>query len=873
MGCARPLRRRCGLDLAVAREAAEIDDREIARRLVDVDVPRAELVRLSRGLTPARLARVIAMLDPVELMFALKKLRARRAPANQAHVTNLKENPALLAADAAEAAARGFAEIETTVGVSRYAPLNAIAILVGSQTGRPGVMTQCAVEERLNLRLAMLGPRHLRRDAVGLRHRAGLRRRRRHALVEGVPRPPPTPRAASRCGSPRAAGSEALMGESEGKSMLYLEARCLSLVRAAGSQGVQNGSISCVALALAVPGGTREVLAENVLAAWLDLEVASGNDAIASHSEIRKTAKLMGQFLPGTDFVTSGYSAMPRYDNMFGGGNYDSDDLDEWLTLQRDWQVDAGIEPLDEESALAIRERGARAIQAVFDAFGFPPITDEEVRLATTCLDSRDLPDRDRAADVARRRPRPRSSGSAALDVARGARRRGFRRRRRRRLRDAAAAGRRRLPPDLGDHRRPTARSSRRSTTPTATPGPGTGYRLEGERWERLQRLPHAVDARLLGRGAGGASRRSRRSAARCAATRPTEVVIAVGPAFGAALSRDDRRPLARRRARRARRRASATEGGPAPRPDPALLRRRLHRPRRREARRLRRRDRPPVEGDGGDPPRRPRAPRQPRALRDGAVADARVVPPDRPQRRRLRARPPRRAGADGDRQLRAGEADRPHDPAARARDRRGRARRARRSSSRRSRPRSAPRTISQPLGFPATPQWVGETPWTSTWMCSRAAPEDSASAAVIASMIFGTDSSVTRLVVQLDLDERHSAPSFVPRFRVAAPAVRRRDPRRSPRCAPSAPARPAPRAASRSCRSISFDSSSGVNRRSNSSTRTSGISCSTCCAPPSGPSTRSRSWSGTWSSGTGASASMKVTPALGVELVLRARG
>ena len=98
------------------------------------------------------------------------------------------------------------------------------------------------------------------------------------------------------------------MGESEGKSMLYLEARCLSLVRAAGSQGVQNGSISCVALALSVPGGTREMLAENVLAAWLDLEVASGNDAIASHSEIRKTAKLMGQFLPGTDFVTSGYS-------------------------------------------------------------------------------------------------------------------------------------------------------------------------------------------------------------------------------------------------------------------------------------------------------------------------------------------------------------------------------------------------------------------------------------------------------------------------------------------------------------------------------------------------------------------------------------
>ena len=171
-------------------------------------------------------------------------------------------------------------------------------------------------------------------------------------------------------------GSEALMGESEGKSMLYLEARCLSLVRAAGSQGVQNGSISCVALVLAVPGGTREVLAENVLAAWLDLEVASGNDAISSHSAIRKTAKLMGQFLPGTDFVTSGYSSMPRYDNMFGGGNYDS---------RRPRRV------ADDPARLAGRRRAssrstrrarspcasaaARAIQAVFDAFGFPPIT------------------------------------------------------------------------------------------------------------------------------------------------------------------------------------------------------------------------------------------------------------------------------------------------------------------------------------------------------------------------------------------------------------------------------------------------------------------------------------------------------------------
>jgi hypothetical protein len=328
-------------------------------------------------------------------------------------------------------------------------------------------------------------------------------------------------------------GSEALMGESEGRSMLYLEARCLSLVRAAGSQGVQNGSISVVALVLSVPGGTREILAENVLAAWLDLEVASGNDAIASHSAIRKTAKLMGQFLPGTDFVTSGYSAMPRYDNMFGGGNYDSDDLDEWLTLQRDWQVDTGLEPVDEETVLAVRERGARAIQAVFDALGFPEITGDEVGLATTCLDSRDLPDRDRARDVlaADRVLEERIGG---LDVARALAARGFD--------DVAEAifGMQRQKV-AADYLQTSAIIAADGTVvsavndPNRYEGPGTGYRLEGERWQRLQQLPHAIDARTLGGDQAGEKAVEEIHVASIE-NASDEVVVALGPAFGDAL-------------------------------------------------------------------------------------------------------------------------------------------------------------------------------------------------------------------------------------------------------------------------------------------------------------------------------------------------
>jgi propanediol dehydratase large subunit len=266
----------------------------------------------------------------------------------------------------------------------------------------------------------------------------------------------------------------------------------------------------------------------------LDLEVASGNDAIASHSEIRKTGKLMGQFLPGTDFVTSGYSSMPRYDNMFGGGNYDSDDLDEWLTLQRDWQVDAGIEPLDEESAIAVRSKAARAVQAVFEVLGFPPISDEEVRLAATCLDSRDLPDRDRAADVVAG-DRVLSERISGLDVARALADRGFPD-----VADAVFGMQRQKV--AADYLQTSAIIAADGTVVSAVNdanrylGPGTGYRLEGERWQHLQRLPYTIDARLLG-SAYGAERAVDETGEAARGTLPEEVVIAVGPAFGDVLS------------------------------------------------------------------------------------------------------------------------------------------------------------------------------------------------------------------------------------------------------------------------------------------------------------------------------------------------
>ena len=524
-----------GLDLAAAETAMATPSLDLARMLVDIHVPRADILHLAGGCTPAKLVEIIRHMNVLEMMMGLGKLRARRTPANQAHVTNRREHPALLAADAAEAALRGFAEIETTVGVARYAPFNALAILVGSQTGQGGVLTQCAVEESLGLELAMKG---LTSYAETLSVYGT-----EPTFVDGDDTPWSkaflSAAYASRGVKIRftsGTGSEALMGHAQQNSMLYLEARCLLVTRGAGSQGVQNGSISCIALPESLPGGVRAVLAENLLAAMLGLEVAAGNDALASHSAIRKTAKLMMQFIPGTDFITSGYSAIPRRDNLFGGGNFDAEDLDDYSVLQRDMQVDGGTRPITEEQALDIRRRAGHAIQAVYAELGFPPITDAEVEAAALAHGSEDMPARDVVADLAAA-DRFLRGDQTILVVVRALQRRGF---------ENVAAnllemGRQRV---AGDYLQTAAIFDKDFKVLSAIndvndyTGPGSGYRVDGGRWQELQQMPQVKSPHDFIADQVGEPCPRLAELGPAPAGEDREVIIAVGPAFGTELTR-----------------------------------------------------------------------------------------------------------------------------------------------------------------------------------------------------------------------------------------------------------------------------------------------------------------------------------------------
>jgi propanediol dehydratase large subunit len=281
------------------------------------------------------------------------------------------------------------------------------------------------------------------------------------------------------------------MAYAEGKSMLYLEIKCIMLTKAAGVQGLQNGSISCIGVPAGVPGGIRAVAGENLVTTCLDLEVASGNDQTFSHSDMRRTARLLMQFLPGTDLICSGYSACPNYDNMFAGSNVDCEDYDDWNTIQRDLQVDGGLRHVDEREILAVRDKAARAMQAVFEQFGLPAITDAEVEAVTYAHGSNDLPPRDVLEDL-KGAQMIMDEGITGLDVVRALEAGGFR--------DVAesllALLRQRVGGDLLHTAAIVGRDGEAVSAvnaPNDYAGPGSGYRPEGARWEEMKRLRHTV--------------------------------------------------------------------------------------------------------------------------------------------------------------------------------------------------------------------------------------------------------------------------------------------------------------------------------------------------------------------------------------------
>ncbi len=523
------------IDVDIAPEAMAIPSAEIARMLVDMNVPRETLVRLAHGMTPAKLAQCVAHLSALEIAFAYSKMRARKTPGNQAHVTNAKDDPLQLAADAATAVALGFDEIETTMRVSRNAWSNALACAVGGAVGRWGTLFQCSSEEAEELRIGMAGFSSYA-ETVSV---YGTEK----TFIDGDDTPWSKAFLAAayasrgikmRCTS--GAGSELLMGFHESKSLLYLEARCLCLQRGMGVQGTQNGGIDGAPLTATVPGGFRELMAENLIAVWLDLECASGNDARPTESEIRVGAKIMPYLVAGSDLICSGMGSILKYDNSFNPSLLNGEELEDYLVLQRDFEADGGLTPLSEERALDLRRRAIAAVSAVFEELQLAKPTEDmkaSVAIASGSDDTRSFSPR----DVSFISEAIKDQQITVVDVIKALAKRGFREE----AENLLNVVKLRL---SGDYLQTSAmiRNGRVVSAvndPNDYLGPGTGYRVSPERREELNAIRDVLDQKEVLRSEALHERdeaqriRYKTLGLASESEDKADVVIGVSPAFG----------------------------------------------------------------------------------------------------------------------------------------------------------------------------------------------------------------------------------------------------------------------------------------------------------------------------------------------------
>lgn len=300
-------------------------------------------------------------------------------------------------------------------------------------------------------------------------------------------------------------------------------------------QGTQNGGIDGAPITASLPGGGWELLAENVLAALLDLECASGNDTRTSSSEIRVGAKIMPYLMAGTDLICSGFGAVEAYDNSFGASLFNAAETADFLALQREYLVEGGLRTSGEDEVMSSRERAVAALAAVLAELGLAAVTEAQCRSVVDASGSRETTTL-HAGEITALSDEIRARGITLVDVIAALGRRGFEteadnllgilklRTTGAHLQTAAIL--------KGDHVVSAV------TQPNDYQGPGTGYRISTARRAEIAAVRHVLTKDSVLRDADRSdSRHFPRFQLRPVGPAelgqdPLEVVIGVSPAF-----------------------------------------------------------------------------------------------------------------------------------------------------------------------------------------------------------------------------------------------------------------------------------------------------------------------------------------------------
>ena len=148
--------------------------------------------------------------------------------------------------------------------------------------------------------------------------------------------------------------------------------------------------------------------------------------------------------------------------------------------------------PVTEEEVIRVRRKAGKAVQAVFRQLGLSPISDEQVEAVTYAHGSKDTLDRDVTADLMAAED-VLKRGITGVDVVKALAESGYE--------DVAMDVLNMLKQRvIGDYMQTAAILDREFhvlsgvNTPNDYMGPGTGYRVEGERWEEIKKIPHIIN-------------------------------------------------------------------------------------------------------------------------------------------------------------------------------------------------------------------------------------------------------------------------------------------------------------------------------------------------------------------------------------------
>jgi propanediol dehydratase large subunit len=273
-------------------------------------------------------------------------------------------------------------------------------------------------------------------------------------------------------------------------------------------------------------------MAENVMVMARNLEACTGNDALMSESDVRRTSRTLPILLAGSDFICSGFGSIQRYDNMFGPSQWNAEDLDDYLVMQRDWGVDGGLRTPEEAGVALLRARAVAAVRAVYRHLGLGDFTDRWAEQAVDAAGSKNVADSDLMTPLVASRI-IRQTGLTMLDVVAALYETGFEKEAGRVLRMLEARVH-------GDYLQTAAifdedfRILSLVTDPNDYAGPGTGYLPTPSRKAEIDAIRQqrsVEDLRREQAGYGSAALAPVGPAAH--GTDPREVVVGVSPAVG----------------------------------------------------------------------------------------------------------------------------------------------------------------------------------------------------------------------------------------------------------------------------------------------------------------------------------------------------